>query len=183
MINMKDFFDLIARRESCRNYDPNKKVETEKLVKCIEAARLAPSDCNSQPWSFVVVNSPSVSPQVAKCVQGMGMNRFTDNCPAFLIVVEEKATLTAKISGAFKDQQFAQIDIGLATSQICLAAVDQGLSTCIMGWLDEKKLKELLQIPKSKRIRLVLSVGYAADERLREKKRKNLDEIMRIVDK
>jgi len=111
------------------------------------------------------------------------MNRFTDNCPAFLIVVEEKATLTAKISGAFKDQQFAQIDIGLATSQICLAAVDQGLSTCIMGWLDEKKLKELLQIPKSKRIRLVLSVGYAADERLREKKRKNLDEIMRIVDK
>ena len=170
MINMKDFFDLIARRESCRNYDPNKKVETEKLVKCIEAARLAPSACNSQPWSFVVVNSPSVSPQVAKCVQGMGMNRFTDNCPAFL-------------SGAFKDQQFAQIDIGLATSQICLAAVDQGLSTCIMGWLDEKKLKELLQIPKSKRIRLVLSVGYAADERLREKKRKNLDEIMRIVDK
>ena len=144
MINMKDFFDLIARRESCRNYDPNKKVETEKLVKCIEAARLAPSACNSQPWSFVVVNSPSVSPQVAKCVQGMGMNRFTDNCPAFLIVVEEKATLTAKISGAFKDQQFAQIDIGLATSQICLAAVDQGLSTCIMGWLDEKKLKELL---------------------------------------
>ena len=120
------------------------------------------------------MNSPSVSPQVAKCVQGMGMNRFTDNCPAFLIVVEEKATLTAKISGAFKDQQFAQIDIGLATSQICL---------CIMGWLDEKKLKELLQIPKSKRIRLVLSVGYAADERLREKKRKNLDEIMRIVDK
>ena len=94
---MKDFFDLIARRESCRNYDPNKKVETEKLVKCIEAARLAPSACNSQPWSFVVVNSPSVSPQVAKCVQGMGMNRFTDNCPAFLIVVEEKATLTAKI--------------------------------------------------------------------------------------
>ena len=78
MINMKDFFDLIARRESCRNYDPNKKVETEKLVKCIEAARLAPSACNSQPWSFVVVNSPSVSPQVAKCVQGMGMNRFTD---------------------------------------------------------------------------------------------------------
>ena len=53
MINMKDFFDLIARRESCRNYDPNKKVETEKLVKCIEAARLAPSACNSQPWSLL----------------------------------------------------------------------------------------------------------------------------------
>lgn len=180
---MTNFFDLIARRESCRNYDPQKQVEKEKLVKCIEAARIAPSACNSQPWSFVVVNSPAVSPQVAKCVQGMGMNRFTDKCPAFIVVVEEKATMTAKISGAFKDQQFAQIDIGLATANICLAAVEQGLSTCIMGWLDEKKLKELLQIPKSKRIRLVLSVGYAAEDHLREKKRKNLDEIMRIVDR
>lgn len=179
---MKDFFDLIARRESCRKYDPQRKVETEQLVKCIEAARIAPSACNSQPWSFVVVNSPTVSPQVAKCVQGMGMNRFTDDCPAFIVVAEEKANLTAKISGAFKDQQFAQIDIGLATAQICLAAVEQGLSTCIMGWLDEKKLKALLDIPQSKRIRLVLSVGYAADGRLREKKRKKLDAIMQIVD-
>lgn len=179
---MDNFFDLIARRESCRNYDPQKRVETEKLIKCIEAARIAPSACNSQPWSFVVVNSPEVSPKVAKCVQGIGMNRFTDACPSFIVVIEEKANMTAKLGGAFKDQQFAQIDIGIATAHICLAAVEQGLSACIMGWLEEKKLKELLNIPKSKRIRLVLSVGYAANESLREKKRKKLDEIMRIVD-
>lgn len=179
---MKDFFDLIERRESCRRYDPKMPVETEKLVKCIEAARIAPSACNSQPWSFVVVNSPSVSPQVAKCVQGMGMNRFANDCPAFIVVVEEKATLMSVLGGVLHDQQFAPVDIGLATAHICLAAVEQGLSTCIMGWLEEKKLQSLLGIPKSKRIRLVLSVGYAAKEGLRAKKRKELDEIMRIVD-
>ena len=179
---MDDFFKLIARRESCRSYDTQKPVETEKLVKCIEAARIAPSDCNSQPWSFIVVNCPDISPLVAKCVQGMGMNRFTDCCPAFIVVVEEKANLTARLSGVMKDQQFAQIDIGIAVAHICLAAVEQGLSTCIMGWLNEKKLKSLLDIPKGKRVRLVLSVGYAAQEGLREKKRKQLDEIMRIVD-
>lgn len=179
---MKDFFDLIARRESCRRYDPEKSVEKEKLIKCIEAARIAPSACNSQPWSFVVANSPSISPQVAKCVQGMGMNRFTDGCPAFLVVVEEKAKLMSVFGGAMQDQQFAQTDIGIAAAYICLAAVEQGLSTCIMGWLDEKKLRALLGIPKSKRIRLVLSVGYAASGGLREKKRKQLEEIMRFVD-
>lgn len=179
---MENFFDLVVRRESCRNYDPQKPVETEKLIKCIEAARMAPSACNSQPWSFVVVNSADVSPQVAKCVQGMRMNRFTDDCPAFIVVVEEKAKLMSVLGGVLHDQQFAPVDIGIATAHICLAAVEQGLSTCIMGWLDEKKLQALLNIPKSKRIRLVLSVGYAADERLRQKKRKELDEIMRIVD-
>lgn len=102
---MDNFFDLIARRESCRNYDPQKRVETEKLIKCIEAARIAPSACNSQPWSFVVVNSPEVSPKVAKCVQGMGMNRFTDACPSFIVVIEEKANMTAKLGGALDMQR------------------------------------------------------------------------------
>ena len=86
MINMKDFFDLIARRESCRNYDPNKKVETEKLVKCIEAARLAPSACNSQPWSFVAVENEALLPEVAKCAQTSGINQFTDDAGAFFVI-------------------------------------------------------------------------------------------------
>lgn len=178
---MENYFDLIQSRESCRNY-AEKTVEKEKLTACIEAARIAPSACNSQPWSFVVVNSKEISPKVAKCLQDGGMNKFTDRCPSFVVVIEEKATLSARLGGAVKNQQYAPIDIGLATMQLCLAATAQGLSSCIMGWFSEPKIKELLDIPKSKRIRLVIGIGYAADEKLRTKVRKNTNEIVRFID-
>lgn len=178
---MENYFDLIQSRESCRNY-AEKPVEKEKLLACIEAARIAPSACNSQPWSFVVVNNPELSPKTAKCLQDGGMNKFTENCPAFIVVIEEQATLKSRVGGAIKHQDFRSIDIGLATAHLCLAATEQGLSSCIMGWLNENKLKELLSIPKSKRIRLVVSVGYAADGKLRTKVRKSMDEIVRFID-
>ena len=179
---MGNFFELIERRESCRNYQ-NTPVEKEKLEKCMEAARIAPSACNSQPWSFLVINSPTLSPKVAECLQGMGLNKFAEICPSFIVVIEEKANLTAKLGGIVKDQYYAPIDIGIAASYITLAATEQGLSSCIMGWFHENKLKELLKIPRNKRIRLVIGVGYAASKTLREKKRKGIDEIMTYVDK
>ncbi len=128
------------------------------------------------------MNNPLVSPQVAKCLQDAGMNKFTDHCPAFIVVIEEKATLSARISGVVKSQNYAPIDIGIATAHICLAATAQGLSTCVMGWINEGKLKELLEIPQPKRIRLVIGVGYAASDVVREKKRKSLEEITKFVD-
>ena len=176
---MSNFFELIEKRESCRSYS-DKPVEKEKLIKCIEAARLAPSACNSQPWSFVVVNGEK-SPEVAKCTQKTGMNKFTDETQAFIVISEEKATLSAKIAGFIASQSYAQIDIGIATSHICHAATEQGLSTCILGWFDEDKLIDLLNLPKNKRIRIVIAVGYAESDELRTKKRKDLDEIMTYV--
>lgn len=177
---MDNFFDLIAKRESCRDYS-DKPVEPEKLRKCIEAARVAPSACNSQPWHFTVVNNSELSPKTAKCLQGMGMNKFTDKCPAFIVVTEENATLSAKLGGKVKNQEYAPIDIGLATAHLCLAATELGLSTCIMGWFSEPNLKDLLGISKAKRIRLVISVGYAANDKRREKNRKSLDDIATFV--
>ena len=177
-----DFFSLIAQRESCRNYDPSRPVSREQLVRCLEAARIAPSACNSQPWSFVVVNRPDLSAQTAQYVQGMGMNKFSENCPAFIVVVEEKANLSARVGAVVKSQEYASIDIGIATAHLVLAATEQGLSTCIMGWFQEAKLKELLSIPKEKRIRLVIAVGYAASQELRPKKRKSLEEISTFLD-
>jgi nitroreductase len=177
---LESFFELIAKRESCRNY-LSTPVEQAKLEKCIEAARLAPSACNSQPWSFTAVSSVELAPKVAKCLQEMGMNKFTDACPAFIIITEEKATLSAKLGGKVKDQNYAPIDIGLATAQLCLQATEQGLGTCIIGWFDEQRLKDLLGIPKEKRIRLVISIGYPADKEPREKRRKNIEDIVRYM--
>ena len=178
---MGAFMDLVFRRESCRDYDDSRPVEREKLVRCLEAARMAPSACNSQPWYFTVVLDREVLPRLAECVQEGGMNRFASRCPALVVVTEEKANLSARLGGAIKDQQYAQTDVGIAAAHFCLEATDQGLSTCILGWFNEKRIKALLGIPAGSRVRLVLCVGYPARDTLREKKRKTLEEIARFV--
>lgn len=177
---MKDFFDLIASRESCRNFS-DKKVDRQTLISLIEAARISPSACNSQPWSFYV-SCGEKAKEVAECVQYLGANKFTSNCPAFTVVVEENAVLYERILQLFKNDEFSSIDIGIAVAHYCLAATDLGLSTCIMGWLNQVKLKKVLNIPAKKRIRLVIATGYAATDTLRKKTRKDLDSIMHFVD-
>lgn len=174
------FLNLIKERQSCRDF-ANKEVEKEKLISCIEAARLSPSACNSQPWSFVVVNDKTISKKAAKCTQQFGMNKFTDNCPAFIVVCQEHANISAKLGGLIKSQQYAQIDIGLAVSHICYSATEQGLSTCILGWFDEKGIIELLNLPKKKRVRLVIAIGYAQNDNIRKKVRKDIDDIMTYI--
>lgn len=171
-----DFFDLINKRESCRNYN-GQSVESEKLDRCIEAARLSPSACNSQPWFYYVVNGGEKAAEVRDSVQDLGRNKFTDSCPAFAVVVEQKATLAEAVAAKFKSQDFAQMDIGLSVAHYCLAATEQGLSTCILGWLNEKKLKEIFGIDNNCRVRLVIATGYAASGDIRTKVRKSTDEM------
>ncbi len=169
------FFELINKRESCRDF-MDKKVDKELLVKCIDAARLSPSACNSQPWSFVVVNNEEKSLLVAKCTQTAGLNKFTNNVPAFIVICEEEAKLIGGVS-----QKYAQGDVGIATINICYAATELGLSTCIMGSVDREKLKEILGLTENKNIRLVLAVGYANNDKVRNKVRKPIDEIMTYI--
>jgi nitroreductase len=178
---MKGFFELANKRESCRSYI-NKPVEREKLEYMINAARLAPSACNSQPWHFTAVTGVKAQ-ETAKHLQGMGINKFTEKCPAFIIINEEKATLMASLNDIIADNQhYAKIDIGFATAHLCYAAIDVELSTCIIGVFDEEKLKDLLSIASSKRIRLVIAVGYSTGKELYIKSRKELIEIATFID-
>lgn len=172
-----DFLSLVQQRESCRDYDSDRPVEQEKLTRMLEAARLAPSACNSQPWSFRVVTDEKLLPEMRACAKAHGLNRFCDKAPAFIAVVEEPARLLARAGGAVFKQDFASIDIGLATSQLVLAATAQGLSTCILGSFAEDRVKKLLEIPAGRRVRLVLCVGYAATDALRKKTRKPMEEM------
>ena len=178
---MTDFFELAQKRESCRKY-AKRPVEREKIVACLEAARLAPSACNSQPWHYFVADDSVLTSQIAGSVQGFGMNRFADEVPTFVIVTEEKVTLKGVVLRRFKGQEYAQIDIGLSVAHFVLAAAEQGLGTCILGWYDEETLKGILHIPAERKIRLVLCVGYPADETPRQKIRKPLDEIVDWVE-
>ena len=175
-----NFTDLARMRESCRNYT-GEPVPREKLLAILDAARMSPSACNSQPWSFVVADTPDAARRAAACVQVDGANKFTDHAPAFLIVLEEPVQLSPRIADKIDSQHFAQIDLGLITAHICLAAADLGLGTCIMGIFDEEKTKAYFQIPAEKRVRLILSVGYSADTSPRAKKRKSLEEFVRFA--
>ena len=177
---MRDYFDLIARRESCRDF-ADRPVEREKLEKMVEAARLAPSACNGQPWRYTVVTRPDGVQAVAECAAGGGMNRFAKNCPAFIVVEERKTNFAARAGGLVKRQPFAQVDLGLSVMQLVLAATAQGLDTCILGWFSEKRLRHVLGI-REDRVRLIMCVGYAAQPAPRPKKRKPLSEIARFVD-
>lgn len=175
-----DFMDLCLRRQSCRNF-ADKPVEHEKLVKCIEAARLTPSGCNSQPWSFVVVEDPKLTPEVAKCAQQMGINEYIAGAKAFIVVLEEHAVLMPGIRKILDSQYFAKGDLGAAVVTICYAAEAQGLGTCILGVYDREKLGQLLNIPLEKQYAGLIAVGYAAEDKVRNKTRKPLEEIARFV--
>lgn len=177
-----NYFDLIQVRESCRSY-ADRPVEREKITACLEAARLSPSACNSQPWHYTVTDDPELRKQIAPAVQGFGLNRFADQVPAFAVVTEEKAQLMARVGEQRDSQTYAQIDIGLSVAHFVLAAAEQGLGTCILGMFDEAKLKAILGIPDESRVRLVLCIGYPANETPRQKMRKPLDEIASWVGK
>ncbi|MBP3566129.1 MAG: nitroreductase family protein [Paraprevotella sp.] len=169
-----ELLDLIQKRQSDRQYEA-RPVDRELVVKCLEAARLAPSACNSQPWKFVVVDEPQLVLQVGDAAAGMGMNKFAKEVPVIVAVVLEKMNLTARIGSVIKDKEYSLLDMGIAVEHFCLQAAELGLGTCIMGWFDEKKVKKLLGI-KNKRVPLLITLGYPAGE-TRRKIRKSLDDM------
>lgn len=178
---MKDFLELVNRRQSCRSYI-DKPVEREKLIKCMEAARVAPSACNSQPWHFIIVNNRELSEKVSECIRDSIMNKFTKECHTFIIAVEERGNITSRAGELIKKQDFRATDVAIACEHICLMAEELGLGTCILGWFNEKGIKKLLNINKDKRVRLIISMGYPADNKIRNKVRKNLDDIYTIYE-
>ena len=176
---MKTFLELVKSRQSDRAYDINRAVEPEKLDNILEAARLAPSACNAQPWKFIVVTDPATRNETASCVADitLGMNHFAFQAPVFIVIMEESSNFTSKLGSTVKQKHFPHMDLGIAAAHITLAAADQGLGTCIVGWFNEKKIRSVLDIPSTKRPVLVITLGYST-EPIREKKRKKPEDVV-----
>ena len=177
-----DFLELSKIRQSCRRFS-SKPVPKEIVEKCLEAARLAPSACNSQPWKFIVVNSPEMRDKVADAAFSgkYSMNAFAKKAPVLVIVGREKDKFLPAVGGMLMRTDFSQIDIGLAMEHFVLAAAEQGLGTCYLGIFDGKKIKEVLKLPKNLKIDLVIPVGYPEDPAIREKTRKPIEEISSFI--
>ncbi len=171
-----NFTEIAQVRQSCRSYDPTKEVEEEKLAAILEAARLSPSACNGQPYHFSVCRGEKAK-AVAKACQGMGMNKFATDAQVLLVISEEPYCKSAAVGAKVKGNDYRSIDIGIAAAYITAEATAQGLGTCILGWLDSDKIKDICHLDGT--VRLVITVGYAKeDDKLRTKKRKDLKDLV-----
>ena len=170
-----NFTEIAQNRQSCRSYDEKRQVEPEKLLSIMEATRLAPSACNGQPYHFTVCQG-EIAKEVAKATMGMGMNKFASQAPVLIVVSEEPYVKSAALGAKVKKNDYRSMDIGIAVAYLTAEATAQGLSTCILGWLDDSKIRKICGIDQS--VRLVITLGYAKDEALRNKKRKDMSELV-----
>ena len=171
-----NFMEIAQSRQSCRSYDESRAVEPEKLRAILEAARLAPSACNGQPYHLTVCHGDTAK-AVAKATQSMGMNKFASQAPVLIVVSEKPYVKSAALGAKVKNNDYRSIDIGIVTAYLTAEAAAQGLSTCILGWLDDEKLRKICGLDTP--VRLVITLGYASEgDTLRTKKRKELSELV-----
>ena len=170
-----NFMEIARARQSCRAYDETRAVEPEKITAMLEAARIAPSACNGQPYHFTVCRGKTAL-EVAKATAGLGMNKFAVQSPVLIVVSEKPYVKSAAMGAKIKGNDYRSMDIGIAVAYLTAEATAQGLSTCILGWLDDEKIRSLCGLDQP--VRLVITVGYAKDETIRPKKRKDLAELV-----
>ena len=175
-----NFLEIAKTRQSCRIYDSTKQVEDKKIKAILESAVLSPSACNAQPYHFTVCKGEKAK-EVAEATRGMGMNKFTEDVPVMIVISEESYNKTAGIGSKIKDNDYRSIDIGIACAYLTAEATAQGLETCILGWLDDKKIRKICDLKHA--VRLVIALGYTKENyELREKKRKPFDELVTVIE-
>ena len=176
------FEEMLLKRESCRAYR-DQPVSREDLLKICDAGRLSPSGCNAQPWKFIVVDEAEAKSRLCDALlleNGKTGAPWREQCGAFIVLVEQHANVMPAVLEYYKDsQRFAQGDIGMAALNMCYQAMELGLSTCIIGMNSQEKMEAAMGIPDHSAVRLVLAVGYAAEEKEpRPKMRKPLEEVV-----
>ena len=171
-----DFLEIAQTRQSCRSYDEARPVEREKLDAILEAVRLSPSACNGQPYKITVCTG-NAAQEVALACRGLGMNKFAVQAPVLLVISEQPYVKSAAMGAKVKNNDYRSIDIGIVTAYLTAEATTQGLSTCILGWFDDDKLRKICDLDAP--ARLVITLGYAAEgDVLRKKVRKDLDALV-----
>ena len=171
-----NFLEIAQTRQSCRSYDPNRPVELEKLEAILEAVRLAPSACNGQPYHLTVCQG-QVAAEVAVATMGMGMNKFVSQAPVLIVISEMPYIKSAALGSKVKGNDYRSIDIGIAAAYLTAEATAQGLGTCILGWLDDEKIRKICGLKHP--VRLVITLGYAKQgDPLRTKKRKESEALV-----
>ena len=176
-----DFLEIAKERQSCRSYDETKRVEREKLDAVLEAARLAPSACNGQPYHLTVLTGEKAKAAARLTVGPAGMNKFAAQAPVMIVMSEAEYVKSAGLGAKVKNNDYRSMDIGIACAYLTAEATAQGLSTCILGWFDDEKVRALCGLERP--VRLMITLGYAKEgDALRSKKRKATEELVTFVE-
>lgn len=159
-----DVFQAIKERKSVREYT-GEPIPEEKLEKLLQAARLAPSAKNLQPWEIIVVTDPQTKKDLVGVCQGQ---MFVEDAGAVII-------------GLVEDTKWSEIDLTISLDHLTLAAVEQGLGTCWIGSFSSNKLKSLIDIPEDLEPFILMTVGHPDDDSHSPTK-KAVEELVRWVE-
>ena len=175
-----NFNELIRHRHSIRSYD-GCPVPRDLIDQCLDAARLAPSACNSQPWTFIVVDDAATIERIVEsaCSGIYRLNRFIRTAPVLIVIITENSKYIARLGGKIRDVRYNLIDIGITGDHLTLQAEELGLGTCWLGWFQEEGVRAVLELPDTAQVDILISLGYPDDAPLPRKKRKTLDKIRR----
>jgi nitroreductase len=174
--------ELLNNRQSTRDYLETP-IPRDAIERCLEAARIAPSACNSQPWHFIVIDNQETKNEVADAAfSGIYFtNSFAKKAPVLIVVVTERSSYLARVGGQFRGIQYSLIDIGISCEHLILQANEEGLGSCWLGWFNEKGVKKVLNLPEKSKVDVLISLGYSKNKTLRQKTRKSMDEIRKFI--
>jgi len=158
----------------------DKPVEREKILACIEAARMAPSADNVQPWRFLILDDPKIIGELAKqAFSGIYFpTKFAARAPVIIVILARLDIIANRIGKQIQNIHFYLIDIGIAGEHIVLQAEEFGLGTCWIGWFNPRKARKFLKIPRKYKIASLMAMGYYEKKPSKEKKRRRLEEII-----
>jgi nitroreductase len=161
-----ELLEVVRKRRSIRKYKPDP-VPEEKIMYVLEAARLAPSWGNMQCWHYIVVTDESLKSKITQ-------HDWATKAPVIIVGCADP-----KKSGKKHGQDYYMLDMGISMEHLILAATEQGLGTCWIGYyFDEKTVKKALNIPKRFKVVAVTPLGYPDEEKGEVKERKTLEEIV-----
>ncbi len=165
-----DFLELVKTRYACRFYQP-RTVEQSKLLRVLEAVRLAPSGSNRQPWKFIVVQDQEVK---RRLVRACANQRFIATAP---VVIAGCGLMPDRIMSCGIPGD--PVDVAIAMEHLALAATAEGLATCWIGAFSQDEVREVLGVPPTARVIDLMTLGYPADGP-HPKTRKPLSEIITL---
>jgi nitroreductase len=174
---MNGLSELVAARYSCRAYraDP---VAREAVERMLEAARLAPSACNRQPWRFVVATEPALRARLLDegVLPGLRMT-WAAEAPVILVLGLKKSFITHRVAPLVSRVEYPLLDLGIAGEHAILQATELGLGTCWIGWIRPKEVRRIVEWPDDILPQSLITVGWPAPRRQAPAPRLSLEEI------
>ncbi len=175
---MMTFDQIIENRRSTRSFD-SRPVKEKDLFSIIEAARLAPSACNSQTWRFVAVTNRKIIQKICEeAMRPIIPNKWLKQAPLVIVGCSQLDVIANRVGTKVTGIEYYQIDLGIAMEHMVLKATELGLGTCWIGWFAENKLKEILKIPKRIKVSAMLAVGYTKGLNPKKRTRKPIERIV-----